>query len=71
MTEELKDVWRNAVLALRTRIILNLGKLGKTLLLAPMLLLPRGGAIDLAILLTDYLAQMLTWVGIYGHIWVR
>ena len=56
MTEKLKDGWRNAVLALLTEIILNLGKLGKTLLLAPTLLLPRGGAIDLAILLTDYLA---------------
>ena len=56
MTEELKDGWRNAVLALLTRIMLNLGKFGKTLLLAPTLLLHRGGAIDLAILLTDYLA---------------
>ena len=50
--------WRNAVVVLLTRIILNMGKWGQTIILAPTLL-HRGGAVDLDGNLIDYLTLFL------------
>ena len=51
--------WRNAVVVLLTRIILNMGKWGQTIMFAPTLL-HRGGAVDLDGNVIDYLTLFLS-----------